>query len=229
MSENNSKRFKHKREELKIMKKNIKKLTSIILSISIIASAAAVFAENENSQMNIEYNQGNNVEPTIQLYSLGTQLTEGTDYDLTYENNINVGTATVTVTFKGNYTGKKTVNFNITAKSLSESDVVFTEIEKQTYTGKQITPEPVITYNDLMLEKDKDYELAYENNVNVGTGTVNVTFKGNYSGTATATFEITAKTVTNDTDIEISTIPDQTYTGKEITPDVNVSDKSINR
>lgn len=211
------------------MKKNIKKLTSIILSLSIMASAATVFAENENSQMNIEYNQGNSIEPTIQLYSLGTQLTEGTDYDLTYENNINVGTATVTVTFKGNYTGKKTVNFNIMAKSLSESDVVFTEIEKQTYTGKQITPEPVITYNDVTLEKGKDYELAYENNINVGTGTVNVTFKGNYSGTATATFEITAKTVTDDTDIEISTIPDQTYTGKEITPDVNVSDKSINR
>lgn len=211
------------------MKKNIKKLTSIILSLSIMASAATVFAENENSQMNIEYNQGNSIEPTIQLYSLGTQLTEGTDYDLTYENNINVGTATVTVTFKGNYTGKKTVNFNIMAKSLSESDVVFTEIEKQTYTGKQITPEPVITYNDVTLEKGKDYELAYENNINVGTGTVNVTFKGNYSGTATATFEITAKTVTDSTDIEISVIPDQTYTGKEITPDVNVSDKSINR
>lgn len=223
------KRFKQKREELKIMKKNIKKFTSIILSLSIIASAVTVFAENEESLMSVEYNQESGAEPAIQLYSSGTQLTEGTDYDLTYENNINVGTATVTITFKGNYTGKKTVNFNITAKSLSVNDVVFADIEKQTYTGSAITPEPVITYNDVTLEKGKDYELTYENNINVGMGTVNVTFKGNYSGTASATFEITAKTVTDSTDIEISVIPDQTYTGKEITPDVNVADKSINR
>lgn len=211
------------------MKKNIKKFTSIILSLSIIASAVTVFAENEESLMSVEYNQESGAEPAIQLYSSGTQLTEGTDYDLTYENNINVGTATVTITFKGNYTGKKTVNFNITAKSLSVNDVVFADIEKQTYTGSAITPEPVITYNDVTLEKGKDYELTYENNINVGMGTVNVTFKGNYSGTASATFEITAKTVTDSTDIEISVIPDQTYTGKEITPDVNVADKSINR
>lgn len=211
------------------MKKNIKKLTSIILSLSIIASAVTVFAENEESLMSVEYNQESGAEPAIQLYSSGTQLMEGTDYDLTYENNVNVGTATVTVTFKGNYTGKKTVKFNITAKSLSVNDVVFADVEKQTYTGSEITPEPVITYNDVTLEKGKDYELTYENNINVGMGTVNVTFKGNYSGTASTTFEITAKTVTDSTDIEISVIPDQTYTGKEITPDVNVADKSINR
>ena len=40
-------------------------------------------------------------------------LNGGTDYDVSYRNNMNAGTATVTITGKGNYTGTKTATFKI--------------------------------------------------------------------------------------------------------------------
>lgn len=45
------------------------------------------------------------------------------DYDVTYENNIRVGTATATVRFKGNYTGTASQTFRITPKALTVSNV----------------------------------------------------------------------------------------------------------
>ena len=43
----------------------------------------------------------------------GKRLTEGTDYTLRYANNLNVGKATVYITGKGNYTGKRIRTFKI--------------------------------------------------------------------------------------------------------------------
>ena len=40
------------------------------------------------------------------------------------------------------------------------------------------------------MNAETDYEVSYSNNTYVGTATVTITFKGNYTGTATATFEI---------------------------------------
>ena len=52
---------------------------------------------------------GENVTVTLD----GEPLTESTDYELTYSNNVNAGTATVQVTGKGNYTGTATGSFTI--------------------------------------------------------------------------------------------------------------------
>jgi hypothetical protein len=53
--------------------------------------------------------------PTVTVEFKGNKLTEGTDYDISYGNNVNVGkeTATVTVTGKGNFTGETTNKFTI--------------------------------------------------------------------------------------------------------------------
>ena len=54
----------------------------------------------------------------------GATLVSGKDYTLTYSNNINAGkTAKMTVNGKGNYTGKKTVNFTINKASQSMTAV----------------------------------------------------------------------------------------------------------
>ena len=169
--------------------------------------------------------------PTITVGD--TTLTEGTDYDLNYENNTNVGTATVTAVLKGNYTGSVSTTFEIVAKAISNSDIesgalAIADVEAQTFTGSGITPEPAVTYNGITLVKDSDYTLSYENNVNVGTATINITFKGNYSGTTVKQFEITAKQVSvgegAESSIVISDIPDQTYTGAAITPEPVITD-----
>ena len=46
----------------------------------------------------------------------GITLTNGTDYTVSYSNHINPGTATVTITGKGYYTGSRVINFTIKEK-----------------------------------------------------------------------------------------------------------------
>ena len=54
---------------------------------------------------------GSAITPPVNVYDGNTLLRSGTDYTVSYSNNINVGTATVTITGNGNYTGTKTVYF----------------------------------------------------------------------------------------------------------------------
>ena len=57
---------------------------------------------------------------TVKDYS-GKTLKNGTDYTVSYKNNKSVGTATATVTFKGNYQGSKKLTFTIKPKTTSLS------------------------------------------------------------------------------------------------------------
>lgn len=59
------------------------------------------------------------IAPDIQIKDGAKVLIKDTDYTLTYNNNLNVGTASVTITGKGNYKDAKTLNFRIVAKSMS--------------------------------------------------------------------------------------------------------------
>lgn len=59
---------------------------------------------------------GQKIQPEVTVNGYSTA-----DYDVTYENNIRVGTATATVRFKGNYTGTASKPFQITPKALTVS------------------------------------------------------------------------------------------------------------
>lgn len=181
------------------MKKVYKSILAATIALSTTMSIVTGFAANNDKEKNqennsaITYNAGNEIKPDVQVLSdNGTQLTKGVDYDLSYENNVNVGKATVNITFKGNYTGTRSVNFNIIAKALSNDLVDISETPAQTYTGSAITPTPTIKFGDVTLVKDKDYTLSYTDNVNAGKAKINVSFIGNYSGTASTTFDIIA-------------------------------------
>ena len=206
------------------MKKVYKSILAATIALSTTMSIVTGFAANNDKEKNqennsaITYNAGNEIKPDVQVLSdNGTQLTKGVDYDLSYENNVNVGKATVNITFKGNYEGPRRVNFNIIAKALSNDLIDISETPAQTYTGSAITPSPTIKFGDVTLVKDKDYTLSYTDNVNAGKAKINVSFIGNYSGTASTTFDIIAD-VLNQEKVSISEIAKQTYTGKEITP-----------
>ena len=109
-------------------------------------------------------------------------LVEGVDYEVSYSENVNAGTATVTITGKGNYTGTVTLNFTIKPAQIPAVG----DIADVTYNGRDQTPAIVI---DGLVE-GVDYEVSYSNNVNAGTATVTITGKGNYTGTVTTTFTI---------------------------------------
>jgi len=122
----------------------------------------------------------------------GTRLlVKNIDYTLTYQNNINVGTATVVILGKGNYQGTTTVPFQITPKSINT--VVINPVADQIYRGNPIMPDVSIKDGNRPLVKDVDYTLAYSNNVNVGGATVTITGKGNYKDVKSMTFRINSK------------------------------------
>lgn len=56
---------------------------------------------------------GEELKPELTVKDGETLLKKGTDYDVVYTDNVFPGTATATVTFKGNYTGKATKTFTI--------------------------------------------------------------------------------------------------------------------
>jgi hypothetical protein len=127
-------------------------------------------------------------EVTVKTQDGATALTKGTDYTVSYKDNTNAGTATVTVTGKGDYTGTGLTTFTIDPRSLAGATVTL-KTSSYHYDGKDKTPEVTVALDGNALG-DTDYTVSYANNKNIGTATVTVTGKGNYTGTATQSFTI---------------------------------------
>ncbi len=119
---------------------------------------------------------------------------EITTYDVAFSNNKDVGTATIEITAKGNYTGSRTISFNIVKESLSNDNVDFLNVSDATYTGSAITQAGLaVMFNEsTQLVLGQDYTVEYSNNTNPGTATITITGIGNYEGSASTTFVISA-------------------------------------
>ena len=154
--------------------------------------------------------------PTVKWGTVS--LTSGTDFNVSYENNVNAGTAKVTVTGTGNYTGSKESSFTI--NKISANYFTLSTISSQTYKGSAIEPSLTVTWNGKTLVKDTDYTLTYSSNVNAGTASVKVTGIGNFSSYKNTSFTISKASASN---FVISSIADQQYTGYEIKPGVTVT------
>lgn len=70
------------------------------------------------------------------------------------------------------------------------ADNVLLSTEKVTYSGKPQTPAVTVKDKQGKTVAGSDYTVQYTNHTNVGQASVTVTFKGNYSGTVTKTFDI---------------------------------------
>lgn len=149
-------------------------------------------------------------------------LIEETDYTVQYKNNINAGTAIVTVIGIGKYTGTKESTFKINKATYDMSNVKF-EGATVIYDGKSHSiiatglPTGVnVTYKD-------------NNKTNVGAYTVIAVFTGDYTNyntisDMTATLKINSKNISS---VSISSIGNQIYTGKDLKPSVTVKDGTI--
>ena len=171
-----------------------------------------------NSISAVTYN-GSAQTPSVTVKDGSTTLTSGTHYTVSYSNNINAGTATVTVTGIGNYTGTKSANFTINPKNAS--NLTINSIAAQTYSGTAKTPTVTVKDGSTTLTSGTHYTVAYSNNINAGTATVTITGTGNYTGTKNANFTINAKGASN---LTISDIAAVTYNGSAQTPTVTVKD-----
>ena len=166
---------------------------------------------------------GSPIRPTITVTYDGKTLVEDVDYSLSYANNINVGTATISIRGKGAFTGTKTVSFKIV--KLSIGDVVVSAIPYQIYTGSAIEPDVHVSYKGKTLKNGVDYSIAYKNNVSVGTATVIITGKGTLRGFENGIVQDCPKPISKVDMKSVTVLPivDQVYTGKLIRPVVNVS------
>ena len=210
-------------------------------------------------------------EPEVRDLNLDRVMQPGVDYELSYSNNVNVGTATVVVTGKGRYEGTiakhwQIIPVGIVASATSydgiydgaghgidvsvtkpegavvkyalaaggpfaEDAILFTnvtdgavalwyaveaenyvavtnsgtvtispktltgamvsmETESYVYDGTAQTPAVTVADGEPSILAEGDYEVAYSNNVNVGTAFAVVTGKGNYAGTVKKSWQI---------------------------------------
>lgn len=158
-----------------------------------------------------EYN-GKSHEPEIESSESAPELEQGSDYEVTYENNINAGTATIKITGKDIFCGTVERSFKITPDENGMYVCYFAENNETyletTFKGKKVEPEVVIDG----LVQGKDYTVTYVNNEKPGEARAELTGIGNYKGSETLYFTIYGKLPAADP------IADQTYTGKELTP-----------
>ena len=125
--------------------------------------------------------------PGVTVKLNGKTLKNGTDYTVSYSNNTKVGTATVKITGKGNYTGSVSKTFKI-KNNFKKATV--SGISTKAFTGKNITQSITVKYNGKTLKNGTDYTVSYSNNKSIGTATVKIAGKGSYTGTITKTFKI---------------------------------------
>ena len=118
----------------------------------------------------------------------GKVLQEGKDYTISYRNNLNVGVTTVIATGMGDYTGYTSKNFTITKRAMAGGTV--SVASSVSFTGSNITPSVTVKVAGRTLTNGTDYTVSYSNNKNVGTASVYVYGKGNYSGSLSAKFDI---------------------------------------
>lgn len=174
---------------------------------------------------------GKEWKPEVTVSFNSATLTAGNDYTVSYENNINAGTAKIIITGIGDhFTGLTEKTFTINSAEIS--GCTFAPIADVTYNTEAHTPEVTVAISGRTLEADKDYTVSYASNVNAGTATVTVTGKGNFTGSANTTFTIakadlnlsvyTISSLCTETEVKTSTLPsnfflaDETETGFSI-------------
>ncbi len=130
---------------------------------------------------------------SVHVYDVKKRLVLGTDYDLTYENNINAGPASVTVVFKGNNEGEKTLNWDIESADISGDGFRIEGTSKKSdgtayihavANGSAQKPKVYLYRGGTLLFEDTDYTLSAAGAcIEPGTYTLTLTGKGNYTGT----------------------------------------------
>lgn len=158
------------------------------------------------------------------------ELTEGTDYELEYKNNIDPGTATVTVKGIGKYKGCE-LNFTYTIEPdcgyggfCAEMHQNGADLGKFDWTGSDVQPylgKILCKHCNKELEVGNDYIIEYSNNIDPGKATIKVTGIGKYKGYEQSfTYTIGRKTFTVENHKNGDSLGKVKWTGKESKYDI---------
>ena len=153
----------------------------------------------------------------------GKNLKQGKDYTISYENNVNAGTATLVIrgVNGSGHTGVLRMNFIIAPQTVAKKVKGKVLQKKILYTGAELKPSFSLTYNKMTLTAGKDYQVSYANNIAKGTGLIIVTGQGNYTGTQVIKFKISGPKM-KDASVSLNT-SSTVYNGATSYPGVTVT------
>lgn len=173
---------------------------------------------------------GKAIKPEVRVYDYKTRLVEKKDYTISYTNNTKAAdqnaekAPSIIITGKGNYEGKLTKHFTIAPKDIRDNDVSIDDIAVLYISKKSQKPVPAVLWNGKKLAAKKDYTVQDVSYTDAGSYTVAVAGVGNYKGERTFKFTITEGKLVSK--LTVGKIPNQTYTGQEIRPELTVKDKT---
>ncbi len=146
-------------------------------------------------------------------------LTEGLDYQVEYQNNVNAGTGTVLVKGIGSYKGTLKAPFTINQKSVKKLKILTGSMT----TGSKSEP-PVYVYDGATLLKNgTDYKLAYDAALTANaakSAKITVTGLGNYKDSKTvklAVYDVDEAHIINPEHVTLKR-QSMEYTGKALQP-----------
>ena len=146
------------------------------------------FGDAEISLSNDSFTyDGKEKKPSVTVKIGGKEIS---DYSVSYSNNVNAGTAKVTVTATGDYHGTKELTFTIHKANVQDASV--SGLSDKTFNGKGQTQDVSVKVNGRTLS-GSDYSVSYSNNVQPGTATMTIKGKGNYTGSKNFTFKVKMK------------------------------------
>lgn len=142
---------------------------------------------------------GSELKPAVSIKAGGSLLVEGKDYTVSYFDTydypmtvLEPGTYYAVATGIGMVSGSKTSDTFEVVGYDPISELQITGPADVTYNGTEQKPQ-VTVYDeskDRTLEEGVDYELAFTDNLNAGTASVEISGLGVYEGVVTKTFEI---------------------------------------
>ncbi|MBQ7975492.1 MAG: S-layer homology domain-containing protein, partial [Clostridia bacterium] len=146
---------------------------------------------------------GEEIKPVLEVKDGDTTLVLGADYEVTYQNNVNAGTAKAVVTFKGNYKGNAEKEFTILKKQIDPA-ITLTAPVKNTAPQTEITGTGYTA--TVVWSPDVNDKFGYNTEY---TATITITVDENHTVTGIVANGYTvdgAKTVTNDENSNVVTV-----------------------
>ena len=142
---------------------------------------------------------GSPIVPELTVKDGETALSKDTDYTVKYQNNLNAGTATVTLTGKGNYSDSVSKTFTIKQKDVTaqrDATDIQVVVDKGTFDAPTFGDvKGTLTYSydgatsyDAIVKKLKTLQLGATGDIGY---TYTATANGNYTGTITGTLHFT--------------------------------------
>lgn len=177
----------------------------------------------------VAYN-GKAQKPNPTLTWNGKKLSKNKDYTYADVSYTEAGNYKITVTGTGNYTGTRTMDYEIYDGGVAISKLTFSKIANQKYTGTEIRPAVEVKNKKVLLvegtrtSSSGNYWIKYENCTNVGNASVVIVGKGNYKGSKRINFKILPVAKINQAGITLD-VPAAgvAFTGKPYTPKCTVN------